>query len=989
MFNLIFSALFIFIALIFMLCGMLKGRKYRWQFSLSRIIIVVISAIIATLLSALVSWLLGGLVFGLLEGFLTGAGEVGTLISSLPTAPDTVRAVIAMIIAPVIFVTFFIIIRSILNIFSGKICKLIMKIGGKTVESEPVEDAEETPVQEIDEGAEETPVAVAEENSETEAVEGVETEQIETAVEDDAQEEKKEKKKKKKRYSELRSDKKFDGIGALCGAACGLLLFVAFLSPLVGLLNTVDDTVSVIAGSSEDEVMVMVTDITGAAADNVGSKTVQYLGGNLIYRGLTTYKINGRVASLSNETKFLGTVGKAVVSVSDSETDDKTAADNIREVGEHFEDSTVIPMLLSDLLSAASDDWSRGEAFCGISRPSLGEDFDIIVEDFVVIMKDSNYDTIGSDVRTIANTIAVVIENRSAESTSQQGGALGMFGNEKLVSGVMLELLNNERLSTLVESFTNVGISVFAKNLSLPESNDALYNGFVTDMSSAYTQAMAIESASERMSALSKSIADTYDKYGIELTSGVSYCIAANMLEGVSSSDEAAIKGFFAAGSGSSNVMAAGGVAVVPLSSSQNGGKALSLTEKIKNRTSSATTKEELSAIVKEELQGMSAVGAKMSDEELTALSEKIAGDMHKDIKADAFKYKKAVFNDSKDLGSLSACVTRDELNVTLGTITDKEKESKALAAVFSSAIEVVDSISGGDFEVEGTVVSFGPVLDSFAASEIIGEDHTAKLLSAIFQSDKVRSNIGFSLIQASNLADKINSGIKEDETYTMMLKSIGDTISIIKLSAESKDTTEAVTELMKDLTPTSAEALQMLSTPETVKNYGVSDTSAEPVSDMLSDMFGNMSTAKENGMSDEQYERESVAVNDMMNIAMSATKSNEQSAFGENSATGITATEFVDRTTSSVIVSDTFVNTVYKDGAETPVSDPLASNKKLSAEDESELVGALDAKWKQQLATSNDEQANTEYQKVLTSIAAVVNVNVGFSGDSVTVVNG
>jgi hypothetical protein len=264
-----------------------------------------------------------------------------------------------------------------------------------------------------------------------------------------------------------------------------------------------------------------------------------------------------------------------------------------------------------------------------------------------------------------------------------------------------------------------------------------------------------------------------------------------------------------------------------------------------------------------------------------------------------------------------------------------------------------------------------------------MGDDVASNLLTAILQSKKVRNNIGFTLVQATDMADKINDGAQKGEDYTVLLKSLGDAVSIISTSSKSENSSAAVEELMKDITPVSAEVLQALSTPETVKNYGVSGKSAVPVSNMMSDMFGNMSEAKENGMSDEEYARESLAVSDMMSIAMSAGQSDSKSTFGEGSATNITATDFVNRATDSVVMSETLVNTVYEDGNAAKV-DPLASNRNLSDEEKTELVDALDAKWKAQLESSNDESANAEYQKVLTSVAAVVNVNVAFTADGV-----
>ena len=77
--------------------------------------------------------------------------------------------------------------------------------------------------------------------------------------------------------------------------------------------------------------------------------------------------------------------------------------------------------------------------------------------------------------------------------------------------------------------------------------------------------------------------------------------------------------------------------------------------------------------------------------------------------------------------------------------------------------------------------------------------------------------------------------------------------------------------------------------------------------------------------------------------------------------------------------MSKTSVETVYEDG-ENAKSNPLNSKMNLNFIEKAELQMALNAKWNNQLATSNDEAANEEYKKTLTSIAVVINADVTFT---------
>ena len=989
MFKMIFFGVFLFFALIFAICGMLKGRKYKWQFSATRIILLVIATVITTVLSALIGWFVGSLLAGgildVIAYLATGLtfGKVD-LRESLPAAfkavPllfDIFKAVVAMIIAPLVFIVVFNIVRPLVNLLTSPICKLLLKIGKK----KPA--AEEAPAENL-ESLEDTAPESAEALEATEAV-AEETEQgaevITEAEAEDAPKEK-EKKNKVKKYDKFRSDKKFDPLGAVLGAACSVLIFVVLLVPFVGVTSLANSVVQ-IAVTPDDPTTEMVCEISDAAANNAGAKTVNVLGGKAIWSALTTFPVNGQWTSATREAGFLSETADAIVHIKDPEMSRTEAADSLRELSESFDKSVMIPMLLSDVLSAASTDWSSGEEFCGIAAPKLGDTIDPVVKDFYAIMKDSDMENIRGDFRTIVDTIAIIVEHNAMDAMKGSDAMMGLFKNEPLVSGIMLEFLENDRMSSLVGSMTNLGLSIFSEQLGVEDNTDGAYDAFVAEMTAAYASVNSSAGTVAAIEDLAAKVSKAYDNQGIALSNGVATCIALDMLDTLEQGDETEIKAFFKE-NGSSTLSTEDGVEVTPLagSASAPNSASLQIISSIAGQVTKETTRDELKALIAAEFANTS---IEFTEEELDALSSSIAGKMHSDIKADKLSYKRGAISSNGDIENKTVKVTADDLKVEMTVIEDKEKEAKAIAKVFSSTLSTVDQLSAEGSKTSDVIAAFGPVLDNFASSQIIGEKTTADILVSILQSGKVRDKIGFTLVQATDMANKINNGTMGDESYTVLLKSLGTTVDIIS-TASNKDgnTAEAVEKLMHDITPTTAEVLKDLSTPDTVKNYGVPDKSADAVSGMMSDMFGNMSSAKEEGrLNEEEYARESQAVSDMMSIAMSAGKSDTSSTFGENSATNITATEFVDRATDSVVISETLVNTVYGDEDAAKV-DPLASNRTLNDEEKGELVGALDAKWQNQLETSQDEAANAEYQKVLTSVASIVNVNIAFTAGGV-----
>ena len=107
MYGILFSAAFCIVAGLAILCGALKGRKYKWQYSLSRLIVVVISVVASAILASVISnAIIGMVVVMLLDGGVLNnvAGiNLGELVNSLESGVLTVKALGSMIVSPLPF----------------------------------------------------------------------------------------------------------------------------------------------------------------------------------------------------------------------------------------------------------------------------------------------------------------------------------------------------------------------------------------------------------------------------------------------------------------------------------------------------------------------------------------------------------------------------------------------------------------------------------------------------------------------------------------------------------------------------------------------------------------------------------------------------------------------------------------------------------------------------------------------------------------------
>lgn len=324
----------------------------------------------------------------------------------------------------------------------------------------------------------------------------------------------------------------------------------------------------------------------------------------------------------------------------------------------------------------------------------------------------------------------------------------------------------------------------------------------------------------------------------------------------------------------------------------------------------------------------------------------------------------------AETMAEKSVMITADMLKRESLEIADKEKEAEKLADALSVLVGVLDRLSGDEAGTTQALAEMGPALDALAATELMGAERTANLMTAILQSEKVIGTLNISLIEATDIANNLNENATLS-SYASQTKTVAQSIDAVQ-SASTGDAKETIRVLLEDLTPESASTMQSILTPSVVQAQGVPEKNAKPAANMMSDMFGNLSDAKkDNQMDDAQLEKETAAVNNMMTMAMNAGESNGQ-AFGEGSVTGTSAKGFVDELMDSQVVSKTLLDQVYTEESDEPKVDPLATERNLSEDEQTELVNAINEKWS---TATDEEKADGSYEKKLTAIAAVLNI--------------
>ena len=484
MFKVIFSIAFFIFAALAVLIGVMKGKKYRWQFSVSKIVLTIMSAIIAMLVSSLLGLGLGKALAGALSS---------SLVDSIPEIKDVeglstmISAIIAGVAAPILFYAAFPIVKALSGSFTFDFAHLLMRLDG---------DAADAEIEKRLDAAE-------------------------RGIDDDEyllqklKKERRAKDRRRLRQKELRYTER-NILGALCGGVFAFLLFCIYLTPLTGMITVADDVLPFLSVTPIGEVGETVIDVVDGAANNTGATTVRAIGGKALFSGMTTYSVGGKSISLEKETQFISDFNDSfIVSTNPSpegELDEERIARNIkladglRRSAQSFREANVVPALFAKILPEAVSAWDNGEENL-IPKPSAADDLMPVLE----CLKNTSESTVKEDYATLANVYALALENDLTNNTDP----LKTYANETFTLGTMKELILNDRFVDAVTNITNSQVSKVFERIEVPKNLDGKHDEFLDGL---YSALIASVTQSDRVTYLKVQNSYIFDSVSLKVT---------------------------------------------------------------------------------------------------------------------------------------------------------------------------------------------------------------------------------------------------------------------------------------------------------------------------------------------------------------------------------------------------------------------------------------------------------------------------------------
>ena len=751
-------------------------------------------------------------------------------------------------------------------------------------------------------------------------------------------------------------------------------------------------------------------------------KTYRVFGGNAVCKSLTKIKIDGEKTYVADEITIMAEFSGEILQLKNAGGISKfgdAEAETMEEMGETFVKSKLLTTIAGELIYQVTDKWSNGETFMGAEKPKVNEmldpTLDVLIADFHQDARSSA--AIKADFTTLSKVISVLVKGGVLESFEDQEALVNKLSSGDVIKSVIRYLGENPTLKNLIPEFTNLGMRAIGNMLSLPENAEEVYNEFIDDVKDAINVVLQENITNEeKVDILTTKLETALADSGVDVDlDRDSVSLYANALlaefDGMESVSELDIQEFFevyaavhedlaeeAASDPVSYLKPLASDSTTKFRSEKYAGKTL---EQLKKETGAGMLANITAEIVQESKNASNDEAFKQTVKDIVAkhvdayaeatgnvaIAETVkTGMQNADIRIDSISE-----NDLKATVSIKAesfptvIVTMDILLVDSNEAAKAlnsetiEGEAEAISTLFNTAAVLKDKLPDGKSvdSLSEIAEDIGGILDTLKGTTSFGEEKTASLVTAVFQSDQVKDSLNLDLKAATDLAREATKPVDGQVDYTATMKSVSRGAEIAKKIGESDEpvSEDEIRELLNDMTPQTANMMCIYITPERVEGYGLAKEKSDSSAVLLKSLFTEMSKKE----SYPDYEEQTKAIAKMFDIAMAASKDTEDDAmFNHGAVEGrlkMTAAETVDTVMGSDMACNAVVNAVMdedgkvKEGMFNPFGVKM-SELNQSNDDYAECKAAIENYYNDH----KNEEENLELR--LTAIAALFGIS-------------
>lgn len=437
MVTIISTLIFAAISLAFILPTIFRAKNLPWEYYAARTLLTIASGFI----SAAISWLIGNLVSSSISSLILSFASSD--LPKLETFVELITYPIACIIACAVFVIIYLIVRPIVCLASQPLCKLIEKIASKihkkTLKSTDCENGKSEELEDKQDNTEQPTSQMAPEPS--------------------------------------KNEKRVNVAGMILGGLCGLIVYCTLLSPFVGFLTVINRVSPAISVAEKHiDLPTGIGSMLASATSNPATYTVRVLGGEPIFRILTTHKVGTSWVSLRRESDMAGAAINAAIVMINGENEEVEEAIEVFE--KKFSKSSLVPEIIVSITGEVSDKLMVDDLFDekGGKYFSSGS---ALCDEVTKIMKNTTVATVRSDATKLCRTLAILIDCDLWDKSN-----VDRISSDKKTIGKIIEIfIETESDRERIVGLINAAVSDISEALAIPNNKKVLHDDFISELS--------------------------------------------------------------------------------------------------------------------------------------------------------------------------------------------------------------------------------------------------------------------------------------------------------------------------------------------------------------------------------------------------------------------------------------------------------------------------------------------------------------------------
>ncbi len=331
-------------------------------------------------------------------------------------------------------------------------------------------------------------------------------------------------------------------LGGVLGAVAGLLVSICLFSPLTGMLRVTATAYDGLNDMGLKWKMLRIDQqkldrALSPFLDDVVIRTLGALGGQALYDATSSSTLNGETIVLQEELEAGMVIAADAVDVMKilrrSGRSNEEQAASLKTLGEHIDTSCVMRVVAADFIKGASGQWLEHEQFLTVKRPECGMFVDPLMDYLLSFLhENADPDYVSEDISTMLGIYFIALDNGLLDNPDTEELML-LLGEGSVLDDIYAELEHNPRMTGLVNQLTTATMQIMARAIHAVELPVATYDAYMDDLAEAVTLVNGMEGAefADRVNTMTSYAVHYANQYGVSLPSSVAQMAVTAMMD--------------------------------------------------------------------------------------------------------------------------------------------------------------------------------------------------------------------------------------------------------------------------------------------------------------------------------------------------------------------------------------------------------------------------------------------------------------------------